>query len=108
MQFHNKDLVEKAYAEGSKSKDAFAMRLTIVDEGAPAPMAQSSESEGEQTHFDDEESPPEEVGVVMGKIELAKQQGFTGAICSGCGSLRVKANGSCEVCLDCGSTSGCS
>ena len=107
IQFHNKDLVEKAYAEGSKSKDAFAMRLAIVDEGAPAPMAQSSES-GEQTHDDDEESPPEEVGVVMGKIELAKQQGFTGAICSGCGSLRVKANGSCEVCLDCGSTSGCS
>ena len=38
----------------------------------------------------------------------AKQQGFTGSMCGSCGSFKVKANGSCEVCLDCGSTSGCS
>ncbi|MBT4585606.1 hypothetical protein HOC67_01810, partial [Candidatus Peregrinibacteria bacterium] len=43
-----------------------------------------------------------------GERDKAKQQGFTGSICGSCGSLRVKTNGSCELCLDCGATSGCS
>lgn len=34
--FHNAELVERAYSEGTKSKEAFAMRLPIVDEGASA------------------------------------------------------------------------
>src|SRR3989338_8057016 len=34
--FHNSDLVDKAYSEGTKSKEAFAMRLAIVDEGSSA------------------------------------------------------------------------
>jgi ribonucleoside-diphosphate reductase alpha chain len=38
----------------------------------------------------------------------AKQFGFTGEQCSNCSSLRVKRNGSCTVCEDCGTTSGCS
>ena len=49
-----------------------------------------------------------QVGKIESKMELAKQQGFSGSICTGCGSLRMKRNGSCEVCLDCGATSGCS
>ncbi|MBI4044264.1 MAG: vitamin B12-dependent ribonucleotide reductase [Candidatus Diapherotrites archaeon] len=38
----------------------------------------------------------------------AKTQGYTGEQCGGCGSMRVKRNGSCTVCEDCGTTSGCS
>lgn len=38
----------------------------------------------------------------------AKAFGYTGEQCSNCGSLRVKRNGSCTVCEDCGTTSGCS
>lgn len=38
----------------------------------------------------------------------AKSLGYTGEQCSQCGSMRVKRNGSCTVCEDCGSTSGCS
>ncbi len=34
--------------------------------------------------------------------------GYTGEQCAQCGSARVKRNGSCTVCEDCGSTSGCS
>ena len=91
-QLHNGDLVDKAYSEGTKSKTAFAARLPIVEEGFQ--MLQKEE---------------EEQAVEAGsKIEKAKQQGFTGTICGSCGSLRVKSNGSCELCLDCGSTSGCS
>lgn len=102
--FHNGELVEKAYASGSKSKDAFAMHLPVVDEGAPADMESIAE---EQIH----EQLVEEVAeatITEDKLEQAKQQGFTGSICSGCGSTKMKRNGSCELCIDCGETSGCS
>ncbi len=38
----------------------------------------------------------------------ARSFGYTGEQCANCGSMRVKRNGSCTVCDDCGSTSGCS
>ncbi|MFH0851593.1 MAG: hypothetical protein V1876_02485, partial [Candidatus Peregrinibacteria bacterium] len=100
LRFHNHELVEQAYREGSKSKDAFAMSLPIVDEGAQGAAF---------THF---VSTPEQVPAQIHQLpsvpESARQQGFTGSMCSGCGSSRMKRNGSCEVCLDCGATSGCS
>lgn len=42
------------------------------------------------------------------RIVEAKAKGYTGEQCFNCGSMRVKRNGSCTVCEDCGSTSGCS
>ncbi|NUN11489.1 adenosylcobalamin-dependent ribonucleoside-diphosphate reductase [Candidatus Micrarchaeota archaeon] len=41
-------------------------------------------------------------------IAEAKAKGYIGEPCASCGSMRVKRNGSCGVCEDCGSTSGCS
>jgi len=38
----------------------------------------------------------------------AKSKGYTGEQCPACGSMRVKRNGACTVCEDCGTTSGCS
>lgn len=38
----------------------------------------------------------------------AKAIGYTGEQCENCGSIRVRRNGSCTVCDDCGTTSGCS
>ncbi len=38
----------------------------------------------------------------------AKIQGYTGEQCENCGSVRVKQNGTCKVCEDCGMTTGCS
>jgi len=105
-QFHNPTLVDLAYSEGSKSKDAFAMRLPIVDEGGQAPIVErKTEDVVADQSFEEEEK---DVIKTESPEEVARLQGFTGAMCSGCGSLRVKANGSCEVCLDCGETSGCS
>jgi len=47
--------------------------------------------------------------VMIAKTALEAQQfGYTGEQCSNCSSLRVKRNGSCTVCEDCGTTSGCS
>ena len=42
------------------------------------------------------------------KVQMARSRGYTGDQCGGCGSMKVKRNGSCTVCDDCGATSGCS
>ena len=34
--------------------------------------------------------------------------GYTGDVCDTCGSVRMRRNGACLLCEDCGSTSGCS
>jgi ribonucleoside-diphosphate reductase alpha chain len=105
MHFHNHELVERAYSEGTKSKDAFAMRLPVVDEGSHAEgslfssVQEKPAAEAAQSSASD---------AAPSTLEVAKLQGFTGSICSGCSSTKMKRNGSCEVCLDCGATSGCS
>lgn len=40
--------------------------------------------------------------------ELAKQQGYTGDICTNCGGAHMQVAGHCMVCNDCGTTTGCS
>jgi len=42
------------------------------------------------------------------KISDARSKGYTGEACRECGSMKVRRNGTCTVCEDCGSTSGCS
>lgn len=42
------------------------------------------------------------------KVKEARAKGYTGEQCANCNSMRVKRNGSCTVCDDCGTTSGCS
>ncbi len=101
MQLHNHELVEKAYAEGSKSRDAFAMRLPVVDEGQSVDAPEAIQKGMAADLATEEEAAPS-------KTDLAKLQGYTGSMCSSCSSLKMKRNGSCEVCLDCGVTSGCS
>ena len=39
---------------------------------------------------------------------LARESGFTGDICSDCGSSKMQRNGTCLKCNDCGATTGCS
>ena len=114
--FHNGELVDQAYAVGSKSKEAFAMRLPVVDEGAQVSsdfqpalihenvMAQRVEEKTQREMTDGVAA----VETGSGRMAQAKLQGYTGSMCSGCGSFKMKRNGACEVCLDCGATSGCS
>ncbi len=42
------------------------------------------------------------------KSLAAKSKGYTGEQCGSCGSMRVRQNGTCTICDDCGVTSGCS
>lgn len=44
----------------------------------------------------------------MSKAQEAKKKGYTGESCSTCGSMRLRRNGTCAVCEDCGNTTGCS
>ena len=46
--------------------------------------------------------------VQFNQSHAAKQIGYTGEQCTSCGSIRVIRNGSCTVCEDCGTTTGCS
>ena len=40
--------------------------------------------------------------------KVAKQQGYEGDACSGCGNYTLVRNGTCMKCNTCGETSGCS
>jgi ribonucleoside-diphosphate reductase alpha chain len=42
------------------------------------------------------------------KIKEAKLKGYTGDICTNCGSTTMVRNGTCLKCITCGETSGCS
>ena len=55
--------------------------------------------------FKDEDETKEDL------ISDAKKNGtklYDGSICPNCSSERMVQNGTCKVCLDCGSTTGCS
>ena len=41
-------------------------------------------------------------------VRLAKSGGFTGNACLDCGGFQMVRSGTCERCLDCGATTGCS
>ncbi len=106
--FHNSELVDRAYGEGSMSKKAFAMRLPVIDEGTPPAQVRDLGTIVEEKTSKEIAEVVSKVEESEGKTAHAKLQGYTGTMCSGCGSMRMKRNGSCEVCLDCGATSGCS
>ncbi len=42
------------------------------------------------------------------KIRLAKENGYTGDVCTECQSMTMVRNGTCLKCMTCGSTTGCS
>ncbi len=41
-------------------------------------------------------------------VKNARMKGYTGEQCSNCGSMKVRQNGTCAVCEECGTTTGCS
>ncbi len=38
----------------------------------------------------------------------ARQSGYTGDQCTNCNSMRMRVAGHCQVCEECGTTTGCS
>jgi ribonucleoside-diphosphate reductase alpha chain len=47
-------------------------------------------------------------GAAREAADFSRRAGYTGDGCASCGSMRVRRNGTCVVCEDCGTTSGCS
>lgn len=37
-----------------------------------------------------------------------REMGFTGSQCTVCNSMKMIRNGHCEVCIECGTSTGCS
>ena len=70
---------------GGKLGNQMTGAITMKKEGAVAAIKESTE-----------------------KIRQAKLKGYTGDICSSCGSLTMVRNGTCLKCTTCGDTSGCS
>lgn len=57
-------------------------------------------SEKEKSEFEEQEK--------KRKLQTARLSGYTGNACSNCGSMRMRISGHCQVCEECGTTTGCS
>ena len=92
------------------------VHVKAVDEIAPEPasLPPSSELPSNMIKVADPATyePPTQVSEsgakVMGSPINPIELGYTGDACSNCGSTKVRRNGSCTVCDECGTTSGCS
>lgn len=86
--------VEPAAADPSLPARSIApARVAPVMNGIPVPAGRA-ETEGAE-------------GTARAR-DQARRAGYTGESCASCGSVRVRRNGTCVVCEDCGTTSGCS
>lgn len=41
-------------------------------------------------------------------VGYSRQAGYSGNFCDNCGSVRMIRAGTCELCSECGTTTGCS
>lgn len=63
---------------------------------------------GEELKSVKELEPPKVADTLLDAKMAAKAQGYSGNICTNCHGARLKRAGHCEVCDDCGTTTGCS
>lgn len=103
-----------AYNQSLPREDSPKVQVTETTEQIP--LIESISQEPELVAIDSQTNskilPNNGNGVTLqikvGSSSEAQTFGYTGEHCTNCGSMRVKRNGSCTVCEDCGSTSGCS
>lgn len=86
------------------SEDGLSNGLTA----SKSPAAEVSTAAGQTRKTSAPHAGKEPSGVVDTQVIQAKVQGYSGEQCENCGSMRVKQNGTCKVCEDCGMTTGCS
>lgn len=80
-----------------------AMKPVYVEGPDSAPQLSPKPPAVDATLLDSERSTAPAMGMVQ-----ARQSGFTGDQCTHCNSMRMKNNGHCLVCEDCGTSTGCS
>ena len=77
--------------------------LEVTEWGAhvETPAAATGRFRAHRTEMVPFDPPPE-------PARAAREQGFTGDECPKCQSLKMRRNGACLLCAECGETSGCS
>ncbi len=113
--YHNADLVDRAYTEGSS---LFLPRVPVENVTASIVGDRTHQAllpNISETKIEVEEKVAVSESNFVSREEFAKMQkdmalqlnNEDAAMCSVCGAVMVR-NGSCYKCLDCGETSGCS
>lgn len=90
--------LKKTFSNGGSAKMTLPFGETTVD---PEETAIDDDGEKEPDIMSQEESMPS-AGVSV------KDLGYTGETCPECGSEEMVQNGSCQKCMNCGATTGCS
>ena len=93
----------------NKAVDESGAAAAAASVAPPAPSAQTVVVEPSYTGpvYIGEAATQASAAGQSGKID-PRELGYTGEQCAYCQSSRVRRNGSCTVCDDCGATSGCS
>lgn len=100
------DLVHIKPQENKELREVAKKVLLDIEQNAPVEVDKSIYDKiNEQNETDTIYTSPPEIKLTAG---MAKNMGYTGEPCGTCGSMKVKKNGTCSLCMDCGSTSGCS
>ncbi len=110
--YHNGDLIERAYNEGTMSKKGVmpSIRSTIT-------LSEPKEKEADKENILIKVLEKSKIKPIKKTVAIGSQsntyttpvayQSDDAPMCHNCGSVMVR-NGSCYKCLDCGETSGCS
>lgn len=87
---------EQAEKDRQESKQAGTTRAKAQPKAQPETVSGGAKAQ------------PENKDSYESDYERAKQLGYTGDSCPECGSMTMIRNGTCQKCITCGSTTGCS
>ncbi|MFH0820309.1 MAG: adenosylcobalamin-dependent ribonucleoside-diphosphate reductase [Candidatus Peregrinibacteria bacterium] len=117
--YHNSELIERAYAQGTMSKNGVLPSIRTSTITLSEPKVKEDQEKGliealekSKVATQSIKAPLKKTAVAIGSASQihGTPQAFhneDAPMCHNCGSVMLR-NGSCYKCLDCGETSGCS
>jgi ribonucleoside-diphosphate reductase alpha chain len=115
MELEEKRKADKRPMEDPEYEDEVVISERFIDDEEPPVVAPIEPIAAARTA--ESVASPVPIGALSGApkgltklvaVKQAIQKGYTGDICSECGSITMVRNGTCLKCTTCGSTSGCS